>query len=277
MDDSMELDVDATAAVPEDDDIYSELDSEEFVEDMRAYGVRQLLPLSDDDPDAACDSEAIAYLRGVREEAARLPTVCVSHINARDFDDRRTRTFLPNDDILTACPDPPHPWVCAVTDQFIAARQQVVLDRAAPAPAAAVKLPVLHDRQAWQRLIAQEGFQPLSTTLARMDNALATACLAHLAAQAATADALPGHLGLWMYGLLVRIEKPVPVAVAATIREVSKLARARRPAGTGAALSEAEVAQVAMYDTLLVVAGGFFGQDERLAPIVDAHISSAHS
>lgn len=228
----------------------------------------------------------------------------------------------------------------------------------AEAAAAETPLPVVSDRHAWQRCMHDPAFQPFAHTLARMDNALAANCLCALAddvarrcgGAAAAVDCrrgagagegavgragdcggcelLPAHLGLWLYGLMVRLELPITADVAAALRRVVVIAEdARRRRGGGAgdvdnegaevgehgvavaelaemecdserehgveegggaarggddALGEDEVGigsghggadkERAMYDTLRVVAGGFFGQDGTLACIVDDYL-----
>ena len=140
---------------------------------------------------------------------------------------------------------------------------------------------------------------------------------------AAEEELLPAHLGMWLYGLMVRLELPISANVAAAMRRVVVVAercRARRleGCGDGACAGEAGAEEMrspraergvcagrdcgdeggggaagttggdeamdceggdrgahdesAMYDTLRVVAGGFFGQDGMLAPVVDDYL-----
>lgn len=209
------------------------------------------------------EDDALAYLRHAREEAAAIPLVCASAMDARAFDEARTTSYLPQEE--AAAPDPPYAWMCRVVDDFLAARAQVAREPAAPPDG----LPGVSDWQGWCACIAKESFQPFSATLARMDHALVCRCLRHLAdgmAERGTLHISP-HTGLWMYGLLVRLEKPVHMRLAATLREIAQLSRCLRPPD-----GAAEAVLVPVYDTLLVLAGGFFGQDEVLAPLVDEYV-----
>lgn len=209
--------------------------------------------------------------------------------------------------------------------------------------AAEATVPPLGDRSAWQRSMHDPEFPPFAHTLARMDNALAANCLCTLAADVAQkcgggaaqegewgagggapggVEGMPPHLGLWLYGLMVRLELPISANVAAAMRKVVLIAercRARCAEGTGPEASAAEMPEgkcaddgvhgeggaeggqacggdeamdvgdgdgagdrqrgvrgaqdeLAVCDTLRVVAGGFFGQDAALAPVVDDYL-----
>lgn len=208
-------------------------------------------------------------------------------------------------------------------------------------------MPPVSDRGAWHRSMRDPAFQPFAHTLARMDNALAASCLCSLADDVAqrcsgggasgeagnmpspaagsvamqgggacgrgAEGALPAHLGLWLYGLMVRLELPISADVAAAMRRVVVVAercQARRVGERGRRCDDAEALgkdegvedthgggcgagevgavdeamecegsgvrgvddEQAMYDTLRVVAGGFFGQDGALAPVVDDYL-----
>eukprot|EP00892_Ulva_mutabilis_P009062 jgi/Ulvmu1/6528/UM003_0161.1 len=351
------------------DDVYSDVDSEGFVEDMRHYGVGQALPLDAE----GIDAEAARYLRAVREEASKIPHVCASQRRAPDQADAS-----PSAQNEPAAPDPPKlpppltEWTYGVIRGFMDARGQVqhVAEfgrgrtcSEAAAPADEQRLPAASDWRAWQRSMHDPEFQPYAHTLARMDNALAATCLCALAddvarsfggaAAAARAGpggvtggcevdqgevgALPSHLGLWLYGLMVRLELPITGDVAAALRQVVVAAedaqRRRREGGDGGAADGGSNAgsscgageagqggvdgagamdcdeggvcaererggvgagddavlggddedgrasgvrgddeEQAMYDTLRVVAGGFYGQDGTLACIVDDYL-----
>lgn len=77
---------------------------------------------------------------------------------------------------------------------------------------------------------------------------------------------------------MVRLEKPVHSYVSATLRSINRLARERRPhVEDGVEVAEGDRAAIAMYDTLLVLAGGFFGQDPQLCGVVDQYVSRNYS
>jgi hypothetical protein len=75
---------------------------------------------------------------------------------------------------------------------------------------------------------------------------------------------------------MARLEKPIHSHVAATLRDVNRMAR-ERSARTETAAGGDERAAVAMHDTLLVLAGGFFGQDPHLCTIVDQYVRQFHA
>jgi Survival motor neuron (SMN) interacting protein 1 (SIP1) len=107
--------------------------------------------------------------------------------------------------------------------------QYDVAARTAPPDECAASIPFVGDRQGWKRYISQSDAQPYSATLARMDNTLAAFCLRCLADEQKAEDAaLPAHTALWMYGLMVRLEKPVGPDVSCILRQVAQLAHARR-------------------------------------------------
>jgi Survival motor neuron (SMN) interacting protein 1 (SIP1) len=93
-------------------------------------------------------------------------------------------------------------------------------------------IPDYGDRRGWHKYVRDESAQPFSAVLARLDNTLAAACLKGLATDCRKegGGALTAHMGLWMYGLMVRLEKPVFPDVSAMLRQVATLAEARRGA-----------------------------------------------
>ena len=310
-----------------DDDIYSDCDSEGFVQDMRAFGVGQALPLDvrllaspqlqqrycsanlqggneflfkptrcvcliDDtiglrasvnckDQWRRCcvqaegiEADAAAYLRAVRNEAARIPHVCAG--TRRHAESAQAATSFSHDEAEAATLAPAYDWTCTVVDNFVAARAQVQHDIVARTPAdASQPLPHVGNRSGWLELAHSPHAQPYSSTLARIDNTLAAWCLRCLAEETAKAEvALEPQMALWMYGLMVRLEKPIQPSVAAVLRQVAVAATERRralPCGD-VALKPEVATEVAMYDTLRVLAGGFFGQDQHLGPQVSEYL-----
>jgi Survival motor neuron (SMN) interacting protein 1 (SIP1) len=217
------------------------------------------------------DEEAAAYLRFVREEAARIPHVCAS--SRRSVATFTAAAVEPIEDASM----PEHSWLCSVLDNFVAARSQVQLGAETEKdPTSHGKLPHVTDRRSWHRVLRQDQVQPYSHVLAKMDNNLTASCLKCLVMEALDDDnELLTHIGLWLYGLMIRLEKPLHMDVAATLRQLSAFARQRRAsliADIAKVHSAAE--QLAMFDTLLVLAGGFFGQDTHLAPIADSYLVS---
>lgn len=212
-------------------------------------------------------ADAAAYLRSVREEAARLPRVSVGkRLNPQE-------PSCSNDhlDSPSCAPAIPYDWTCTVVDNFVVARTQVQQDIEAHTPTEpGLDLPSIGNRSAWQELVHSESFQPFSSTLARLDNTLAVWCLQSLLESSSKTEELKPHCAIWMYGLMVRLEKPISPNVAAVLREVHVLAEERRRRVTGPC-SSLESA-VAVCDTLRVIAGGFFGQDRHMAPLVNEYL-----
>lgn len=153
------------------------------------------------DDDSGIDAEALAYLRSARAEAARIPAVCVSTIDARIYDDARTTAYVDPTDDRPDAPNPDHAWTCQVVDDFIAARTEVHAAAAhAPHPGD-LGFPSLTDRQGWTRLVGQTQFQPFSSTLACMNGGLVAALLACLAREAHALEGVTPHTGehhFWM-------------------------------------------------------------------------------
>lgn len=113
-------------------------------------------------------------------------------------------------------------------------------------------VPGPNDRRAWQRRMQDNSFQPYADTLSQMDNNLASSCLCSLVDEVSNCcappptpsqrhsppdlstaasppfvgEALPPHLALWLYGLMVRLEQPVTPEVAAALRRVVTVAEA---------------------------------------------------
>lgn len=106
-------------------------------------------------------------------------------------------------------------------------------------------VPGPNDRRGWQQRMHDASFQPYADTLSKMDNNLAASCLCALVdevsnrcapapppSQGAAAaphlpgEALPAHLALWLYGLMVRLEQPVTPEVAAALRRIVTVAEA---------------------------------------------------
>jgi hypothetical protein len=213
------------------------------------------------------EEQAAAYFRAVRAEAARIPYVCAS---ARRYPEIPVITV---DAPAAAAALPQYGWTCTVVDNFMTARAQVHADASSRSRCAASSmLPHVSDRQGWQRYIHQDDSQPLSTTLACMDNTLAAACMRDLVEESEQSNVLSRHVGLWMYGLMVRLEKPVHPNVACVLRQVSLLAEGRRHGLPDPAVSDEAAHELAMYDTLRVLAGGYFGQDMQLAPVVSEYL-----
>ena len=176
------------------------------------------------------EDDAAAYLRAVREEAARIPHVTVGTRLHPEAATTSTATDVIAD---VSAPAPQYDWTCDVIDNFVAARAQVQYDasvRSSPPPECAAALPSVGDRRGWQRYIVQENAQPFAATLARMDNVLAISCLRCLATASKSAGDAPlsAHRALWMYGLMVRLEKPVHPDMSAVLRQVALLAEQRR-------------------------------------------------
>ena len=241
--------------------------------------------MQEDDTTVGVEDDALEYLKRVRLEASLIPLVITSGIDARAFDDNRTTSYLTDD--TEDFENPPYAWMCQVIDDFMAARCSVTEEAiSSHTSAAASDLPPLTDWQAWNQLISQDSFQPFSATLARMDFSLVAKCLDNIAGnmrrQHADGLHLSSHTGLWLYGLLVRLEKPIHGNLAATLREISQLSRKLRPRElnqvhiVSSSPSQVNVL-IPMYDTLVVVAGGFFGQDSQLAPVVDEYVCLNHS
>lgn len=213
------------------------------------------------------EEEAATYFRAVRAEAARIPCVCAS---VRRHPENPVTTA---DAPAAAATPPQYDWTCTVIDNFVAARAQVEADTSAHSScAASSSLPHVSDKRGWQRYIHQDASQPLSTTLACMDNTLAASCLRALAEESEQAEALSRHVGLWMYGLMVRLEKPLHPNIACVLRQVSLLAEGCRQSLPEPAVSDEAAHELAMYDTLRVLAGGYFGQDMQLAPVVSEYL-----
>jgi hypothetical protein len=216
------------------------------------------------------DADAAAYLRSVRKEAAKLPRVSVgTRLNPQGPSGSSSHLASPR------TPMPPYEWICTVVDNFVTARTQVQRDIETHTPVEAGQaLPSLGNRGAWNELVHSESAQPFSSTLARLDNTLAVWCLQSLIESSRQKAELQPHLAIWMYGLMVRLEKPVHPNVAAVLRDVHVFAAERRrrlPDACSSAESE-DAAEVAMYDTLRVLAGGYFGQDRDMAPVVNEYL-----
>ena len=210
------------------------------------------------------DAEAAAFFQSVRAEAARIPHVCAGpRLNPEEESAVSCAT-----ESASAPAAPLLDWTCTVVDNFVAARAQVAADAAAPRGDAEASLPNVMDRRGWLRYMHRDEAKPFSTTLACMDNLLACACLKSLAEEASEGAALSAHTGLWMYGLLVRLEKPVHPNVACVLRQVAVMANEGRQRLPETPEGRDTATEVAMYDTLRVLAGGFFGQDSSLAPVV---------
>ena len=179
------------------------------------------------------DAEAAEYLRAVRAEAARLPSISAG---TRHTSDATVDCTNASEDTSSTAhvPPPPEEWWCTVIDNFVTARAQVQSDIAArtalPAESAE-RVPHAGDRRGWHKYILQEDAQPFSAVLARLDNTLAAGCLKHLANETAAVDAAwPANAqrGLWMYGLMVRLEKPLHPDVACALHKVATLAAQHR-------------------------------------------------
>jgi Survival motor neuron (SMN) interacting protein 1 (SIP1) len=151
------------------------------------------------------DEEAAAYLRFVREEAARIPHVCAS--SRRSVATFTAAAVEPIEDASM----PEHSWLCNVLDNFVAARSRVQLGAEAEKdPSSHGMLPHVTDRRSWHRVLRQDQVQPHSDVLAKMDNNLTASCLKCLVMEALDDDNdLLTHIGLWLYGLMIRLASTV--------------------------------------------------------------------
>jgi len=214
----------------------------------RAFAVVGELP-----PEAGPPTTGEDYLRRVRWESRRCPDVVVSAIDPRQYDNKQTQFAV----LPPPCPPPPPGmapltvWERGFLAQFSELRQAMNRTLASPTkPSLPLSLPHQNDVRGWYLLcfgtkekekeesddvIMDTGddvssdtgkspskgraLPPLMSIVAHLDQVTVMALLQHHITWFETRSMTP-HRAMWLYALLVRLEKPLDPDIAASLRSL---------------------------------------------------------
>lgn len=199
----------------------------------------QALPVLEDDDDA------MAYLRQVRAEASGIPDIMVAKDAGvpRDSINKAPKTG-------SATFAVPVEWERSVLGDLTEARRLLEVYKARGVGSKRfprVPVPAMKDNDAWK--IFCDFQRPSVRVVLQFDAPMTQAILKHHISWAAEAE-LTTDAGNWIYALLAHLDLPLHRDVAALLRRlVARLLQLRANGG-----------DLPLLQTLLVVAGRFFGQ-----------------
>jgi hypothetical protein len=173
----------------------------------------------------------------VRWEAAQAPEAVVARgLDRSSFSISQT-VFAPILAEPEACPAefaPSGQWLTAFLSRFADLRQAMFRVRAARRAATLklngdLRLPPRRNRDAWRRFClgdeaaSDPGRLPLLPLLLRLDDATTCALVEDLVEVAEAEDRLPRQLSLWLFALLLQLQKPLHADTAARLRLLARL------------------------------------------------------
>jgi len=208
------------------------------------------------------------YLKHVRWEAKRCPKTIISNINPRKFDNNQTFYCIPEK--IPVAPNgfsPTIEWEKSFLLYFGELQKTAETKFYYQKLSHSISIPPMSDHEKWKvfcfgdQSIKQENSteyskQPLVSILSQLDSVGITTLLKHQIKWADTED-LTEERAMWLFSLLVRMEKPIPVDMSYLLRRLL-----RRLCTVRAELKSSSDSILPPLNILITIVSKYFNQGE---------------